>query len=196
MDKRVPATDTLIVFALESEARGLFDGLNVVYSGVGKVNAAYRLTQELIQWHQKRGAPPGAVLNLGSAGSTHFTLGTLINCTGFIQRDFDVSALGHEVYVTPFEGIPAVLDGGTRYSAWQEGICGTGDNFVADGKPTPWNVVDMEAYAFAKICRLEKVPFGCLKYITDGADGHAATTWEAGLADTAKTLREALTAIG
>jgi adenosylhomocysteine nucleosidase len=185
----------MIVFALESEAQGLFDSFNVVYCGVGKVNAAYRFTRRLAQWQHERGSLPKLVLNMGSAGSTVFNAGQVVNCTKFVQRDFDVTALGHEAYVTPYEGIPAALEHGIRYEGFAEGICGTGDNFVTDASVHPWNLVDMEAFALAKICHFEKIPFGCLKYITDGADGHAATSWEAGLADTAKSLKEALTQI-
>jgi adenosylhomocysteine nucleosidase len=38
-------------------------------------------------------------------------------------------------------------------------------------------VVDMEAYALAKVCRLEKAPFACAKYVSDGADHTAADDW-------------------
>jgi len=181
--------DILILFALESETAGLFQEKNVIYSGVGKVNAAYGLTKTLAQRRQLHGNSPKLILNLGSAGSTQFKTGSLVNCTSFVQRDFDVSALGHEMYVTPYESIPAVLDGGLRYTDYVEGICGTGDSFVSDGKKTLWNVVDMEAYAFAKVCRNEQIPFGCIKYVTDGADSDAASSWESRLAEAAKALR-------
>jgi adenosylhomocysteine nucleosidase len=39
------------------------------------------------------------------------------------------------------------------------------------------DVVDMEAYALAKACRLERAPFACAKYVTDGADHAAADHW-------------------
>jgi adenosylhomocysteine nucleosidase len=39
----------------------------------------------------------------------------------------------------------------------------------------------MEAYAYAKVCRLEGARFACAKYITDGADHAAAGDWSANL---------------
>ena len=38
-------------------------------------------------------------------------------------------------------------------------------------------VVDMEAYALAKVCWLEGARFACVKYVTDGADHAAAGHW-------------------
>jgi adenosylhomocysteine nucleosidase len=191
----IPVSDTLIVFALENEAQGLFDKFSAIFCGVGKVNAAYRLTQALMKWQREHGRMPGRVLNLGSAGSPSFKAGTLVNCTKFIQRDMDTTPLGTPAFATPFDDTPAALAYGLRFEEYEEGICGSGDNFVTDGKISPWNVMDMEGYALAKICMLEKVPFGCLKFITDGADGHAANTWEEALKDAARDLRTALDAI-
>ncbi|WP_262250199.1 phosphorylase family protein [Parapedobacter soli] len=42
---------------------------------------------------------------------------------------------------------------------------------------TGYNVVDMEAYALAVVAMKENIPFLCLKYISDGADGNAAADW-------------------
>jgi len=41
----------------------------------------------------------------------------------------------------------------------------------------------MEAYALAKVCYKEKIPFVSFKYITDGADEQAHEDWEKNLAD-------------
>jgi nucleoside phosphorylase len=43
----------------------------------------------------------------------------------------------------------------------------------------------MEAYALAKACRIEAIPFGCAKYVTDGADAHAARHWQENVAGAA-----------
>ena len=39
------------------------------------------------------------------------------------------------------------------------------------------DLVDMEAYALAKVCKLEGIEFKCFKYISDQADGQAASDW-------------------
>ena len=188
--------NVLVVFALEGEAQGLFTSFAPVYCGVGKVNAAYRLTRALAEWRREYGRLPERVLNLGSAGSAHFDAGTVVNCTRFIQRDMDTTVLGTAAYATPFEEGAACLENGARFAGFEDGICGSGDNFVTDGARALWNVVDMEAYALAKICLLEGVSFGCLKFITDGADGHAADTWEGALKEAAQVLRRSVDAIG
>jgi adenosylhomocysteine nucleosidase len=42
----------------------------------------------------------------------------------------------------------------------------------------PADLVDMEAYAIAKVCLRNRVEFRCFKYITDQADHSAHTTWQ------------------
>jgi adenosylhomocysteine nucleosidase len=58
-----------------------------------------------------------------------------------------------------------------------ESICGTGDTFEMAHAATIYNVIDMEAFALAMIAMKENIPFLCLKYISDGADGNAAEDW-------------------
>lgn len=161
----------LFTFALASEAAEVFEAHNPLICGIGKVSATYQL-QKAIQ--QKR---PSLIVNLGSAGSNYFQRGEVICCTKFIQRDMDVMALGYERYETPLSGLPPVLEYGLSMDGLQEGICGTGDNFEIAHAATEYNVVDMEAYALALVAMKEDIPFLCLKYISDGADGNAATDW-------------------
>lgn len=185
--------ETLIVFALPDEAKDCFDGYNLSFCGVGKVNATYALTRALTAWESSHGHKPKLVLNMGSAGSPRFNKGEIVNCTRFIQRDFDISPLGCEPFANPYDrAIPAILDHGLRFSSLTEGCCGTGDNFETAATQGLWDVVDMEAYALAKVCLFEKVPFACLKYISDGADGHAVTSWAESLTVTAHRLRETI----
>lgn len=168
---------TLLVFALEVEAQGLFSGYNVAYTGVGKVNAAYQMMRALSAWREKHGVLPELVLNMGTAGSSLFRRGTMVNCTQFIQRDMDVSVFGHVLFATPNEDPSPVFSAGLRCEPYPQGVCGSGDSFSTDANMRGWNVVDMEAYALAKVCAGEGVPFCCLKYISDGADGEAVEAW-------------------
>lgn len=161
----------LFVFALEMEAGEVFNNQNSLFTGIGKVNASYELTKAI---HQKR---PDLIVNLGTAGSSHFSKGDVVCCTQFVQRDMDVRGLGFELYKTPFSNIPLVLDYGLPMQNFPEGICGTGDNFEMEHNTTQYNVVDMEAYALATVAQKENIPFLCLKYISDGADDGAAEDW-------------------
>lgn len=175
----------LILMALEMESRGRFDTLPVIYTGVGKVNAAYGLMKAI------REHAPTHIINLGSAGSGHFNTGELVNCTAFIQRDMDATALDFALHQTPFDKMPPLLHYGEHLSDFPKAVCGSGDNFHTAGTHAEYNVMDMEAYALARICQQENLPFICIKYISDGADHTAANNWEKALEDGAEKLRKA-----
>jgi adenosylhomocysteine nucleosidase len=181
----------LLAMALEIEAQGAFSAheTDVIFTGLGKVNAAHRLTRRLAELRQ-RGIERPLVLNLGTAGSRRFSAGSVVACRRFVQRDMDVSGLGFAVGETPFDGdIPAELEFPEVFSGLPHGVCATGDRFEAHDRTLPWDVIDMEAYAFAKVCRLENVPFACAKFISDGADGSAAGDWQASLPRAAREFR-------
>jgi len=172
----------LIVMALEVEAQGLFRarGADVLFTGIGKVNATYQLTRRLAV-EQSLGQKP-LVVNLGTAGSRHFKRGSTVACRTFVQRDIDVTGLGFPLGHTPFENnVPAELTFPEYFPELPHARCGSGDRFEAHAEALFWDVIDMEAYAFAKVCFLEGLPFACVKYITDGADGTAGVDWHSNL---------------
>ncbi len=174
--------DPLIVMALPIESQGVFEreAIPVLYTGVGKVNAAHALTRKLADYrHAQR--PPPLVINFGTTGSRCFATGMLVACHRFIQRDMDLSALGFAPGVTPFEDIPALLEFPALFSELPNAVCGSGDAFVTGVTTSPCDVIDMEAYALAKVCLQEQVQFACAKYVTDGADHQAADDWQSNL---------------
>ncbi|MBV9326666.1 MAG: 5'-methylthioadenosine/S-adenosylhomocysteine nucleosidase [Chloroflexi bacterium] len=185
-------THPLVVMALESESQGRLEklGCEVLYTGLGKVNAAHGLTRRL---HR---APTGTfsyVLNLGSAGSGTFHTGSLVAADRFVQRDMDMTPVGFEYGETPYEDISAMLSFPRRFPHLPHGICGTGDCFSQGPPPVPCDIVDMEAYALAKVCHVECVPFACVKYITDGADHNAHADWQENLVEAARIFETLLT---
>jgi adenosylhomocysteine nucleosidase len=169
---------TLVVFALRSESAGVFEAAQVpvLYCGVGKVNAAIALTRELCRYAQ-RGLLMPRVLNFGSVGSRHHPTGTLVESHEFVQRDMDVGGLGFELGVTPFDEAPACLRFDPLFAHLPAAVCGSGDSFATGAIGMECAVVDMEAYALAKVCWQEKAPFACAKYVSDGADHTAADDW-------------------
>ncbi|TCS36269.1 adenosylhomocysteine nucleosidase [Paucimonas lemoignei] len=175
-------TDVLIVAALKDELKHHFEdgGIPVLYTGIGKVNAAYYLARELTRLRQV-GRLPRAVINFGTAGSPVFKTHELVECASFVQRDMDLTPLGFAHGVTPFEETPAILEVPRRLSALPTGICGTGDSFENGAGTMHSNVFDMEAYALAKVSLLEGVPFMSVKYITDGCDHNAHNDWNENL---------------
>lgn len=172
--------DPLLVMALEQEGGSVFEqaGIPVLYTGLGKVNAAIGLTRRLVEYrHAGRRLP--TVINFGTAGSQRHPTHALIACTAFVQRDMDVTGLGFPLGTTPFERVPARLEFPVRFPTLPQGICGSGDSFATATVAGEYDVVDMEAYAYAKVCWLERTSFACVKYVTDGADHAAGTDWQA-----------------
>ena len=179
----------LFVFALPSEAAEEFEEFNKLFVGIGKINAVYHLTKAI---QENR---PGLIVNLGSAGSNQFKRGEVVCCTQFIQRDMDVRGLGFRLYETPLSGLDPVLNYGLKFEGLEEGTCGTGDSFEMNHLSSDYNVVDMEAYSLALVAMKEQIPFLCLKYISDGADGTAAEEWQVQVHNTATAFKKILTGI-
>jgi len=191
--------DILIVCALKVETQGQLDNYfdderQILYTGVGKVNATLKLTQRLHSSHlHYMPIMPKLVINYGTAGSRKVKKKTLADCTKFIQRDMDVTGLGFMRGETPFEQDPPFIIQQQNIEfnpIGRNATCGTGDNFAEDKSQYYGEVVDMEAYALAKVCYLYDVPFISFKYITDGADEQAHEDWEANLADGIEVFKE------
>jgi adenosylhomocysteine nucleosidase len=175
--------DVLVVMALQEEELGLLQaaGAAVLFTGVGKVNAALQLMRYLTA-QRLAGTPVRQVLNVGTAGSRRFATGSLVGCHRFVQRDMDVSPLGFARGTTPFEaqwGGELVFE--PAFAQLPQGLCGTGDSFDTGAHALHCEVLEMEAYALAKVCLHEGVGFACAKYISDGADHASATDWAAAL---------------
>lgn len=157
--------NTVVLMALQAEAPDLVQHPWIFFSGVGKINAAVTAT-EIIMQHR-----PQRLVNFGTAGG--ITVGEgLWNCTRFVQRDMACQALGCVPGQTPFEH--------HVYIGTHRGLtCSTGDNFVMNPKlDISADIVDMEAYAIAKVCERHGVAFECWKYITDQANDHAHDQWQ------------------
>lgn len=162
----------MIVMAMRSEAHQDFfkHKVPILFTGVGKLNATFALTRELLQDPAKKDK---IVVNLGTAGSPDIKVGTLVECKSFIQWDMDLSSLGLPQGMTPGEKSTVRLDvENSFFPHLQQVTCGTGDRiFDALKDPMEKNfhcdVFDMEAYALAKVCAQLKVPFCSVKYITD-----------------------------
>tara|TARA_B100000131_G_scaffold312467_1_gene346589 strand:- start:134 stop:733 length:600 start_codon:yes stop_codon:yes gene_type:complete len=182
--------NVLIVCALEIETQGELEDWgphDILYTGVGKVNATYSLTKRLaVEGSINHDARKTLVINYGTAGSRKIKKKTLVDCTKFVQRDMDVTGLGFMRGETPFEEEPHIIECYNNEDfnpIGRNATCGTGDCFVEDKSQYYGEVVDMEAYALAKVCRNFDVPFISFKYITDGADDSAHEDWENNLSD-------------
>jgi adenosylhomocysteine nucleosidase len=179
----------LIVMALPQESRGLLEaaGAQLLYTGVGKVNAAAALARRLAEMRCTGAAQP-LVVNMGTAGSRSVPAHTLVACNRFAQRDMDVSGMGLAPGVTPFDATPPVIEFPSVFTQFPQVLCSTADSFATHLHDVAGDVVDMEAFALARVCLAESARFACVKYITDGADSDSATHWEAALDNAARAF--------
>ena len=163
--------DLMILMALKQESQGLFEGegIKVYYTGVGKVKVTYAALK-LIEQHK-----PKWVLNLGTAGSKRFSVGDLVECTQFVQRDA-AALFPQKIYKT------------TAITDLPEVICGTAD-FVELAEPrVACDIFDMEAYALAYVCDQQKIKFNSIKYITDSSDKNVLADWSKNIEAVGKAL--------
>ena len=160
--------EVLLIIALKEELpRNLLPECNIEYCGVGKINATYKALEIISKYE------PKLIINFGTAGSLRKNLFGLHEVSHFFQRDMDARALGFKIGVTPFEERSVIDFGRTGLS------CSSGDNFVSSPPELKTDLVDMEAYAIAKVCVLKNVQFMCFKYVSDNADESASKNWKA-----------------
>jgi adenosylhomocysteine nucleosidase len=173
-----------IIMALPQESQGLFEKQKapVHYCGVGKVNAAYS-TVEIIRKHHY-----DLILNLGTAGSHKFPIQTLVECISYVQRDMDLSLLGLKRGITPMDNIPGKIEGSRISELPNFGICGTSDTIELGPPLVECDLVDMEAFAIAKVCKKMNIQFHAIKYITDSSNKNTHKDWTQNLKLASKAL--------
>lgn len=175
----ITAHNTLLVVALEDELPSAsVPGWNVLYTGVGKVNAAIAATEAVLATQPKH------LINYGTAGALTEGLAGLYRINHLVQRDMDVRPLGFELGHTPFDTTGHIDLGGPGVSL------GTGDHFVTTPPELQTDLVDMEGYALAKVARTFGVSFHCYKYVSDHADDEAAASWSENVAKGAAAFVE------
>ena len=187
----------LVTYAVQGEFTELkFPGLigeeevhiGYIRTGVGKVKSAYYVSEVLNQ------AKPDLVINVGTAGSIDCQVGDILVCRHFIDRDMQKLAdMGLEYEIDS----SALLAEKEYCMHWAgEGICNTGDTFLTELSDVKGDVVDMEAFAQAFVCRVKNVPFIAVKYVTDIIGQNSVKHWEDKLADARKGLGEFFEQIG
>ena len=156
----------LILVAIEDELkRRELPDHQIEYIGVGKVNAVFNTLKAIEKYSPKK------IINFGTAGSLDAKINGLVEVSKFFQRDMDASPLGFDVGQTPFEE-------NIEISFGRQGVtCGTGDKFVTFAPKLKTDIVDMEAFAIAKVCKLKNIDFRCFKFISDNANKEAKDDW-------------------
>jgi adenosylhomocysteine nucleosidase len=138
------------------------DGVEVIYSGAGKVNASSAATLALLVLR------PSMVINYGTAGSVNEALSGLVEVAHVVQRDMIAMPLvprGRTPYSSNLDKLSSGFAGVTG---------GTGDYFDASGDP--WlgenhiDLIDMELFAIAHVCQRHTIPWRAFKFIAEDAD--------------------------
>ena len=157
----------IILVALEKELpRDILPSFQIEYTGIGKINACIKAFEIILQYN------PYMIINFGTAGSLKKNIAGLHEVSIFEQRDMDATRLGFKIGETPFDDISSITFG-------REGLsCGTGDSFVNQKPKIETDLVDMEAYAIAKVCLLNNTKFRCFKFVSDNANENASNDWE------------------
>lgn len=164
-------TNLLIITALESELKreSLPAGVEIVYSGIGKINATLTTIKAIHQYSPRR------ILNFGTAGKVNPELHGLLSIGKVIQRDMLTEPLAPRGK-TPFCTRPH------EYLSSGKFICGSGDSFVT--AHDSWlhsqgiDVVDMELFAIAASAHEHQIPWDAYKYITDDANEQSGNDWQ------------------
>ncbi|MCJ8011301.1 5'-methylthioadenosine/adenosylhomocysteine nucleosidase [Paenibacillus sp. KQZ6P-2] len=170
--------------------KGTYHQQNIVVckSGVGKVNAAVT-TQILIDTFGV-----SKVLFTGVAGAVHpqLNIGDIVISSECLQHDMDVTALGYERGVIPYQEVSA-FQADPALTALAEKACGelgevncrvgrvlSGDQFIASVEQVTWfyehlqgACVEMEGASVAQVCYMNGVPFVVIRSMSDKADGSA-----------------------
>jgi len=165
-------TPIVIIAALESElnSKSLGKNIPVVFSGIGKVNAAIA-TFRAIQRYE-----PKLILNFGTVGRINPAVSGLVQVSKVIQRDMIAEPLAPRGTV-PFSSKPH------EYLSGEVGcICGTGDSFVIH--QDEWlirnqvDVVDMELFAIASVAHEFGIAWKAYKFISDDANEESGHEWQ------------------
>lgn len=154
----------------------------IAVSGIGKVNAAITATAMILEFK------PDAVINTGVGGSLteDFKIFDIAVCDSAIQYDMDTTAFGdplgfisglNEVNLKCDEKIidtlmKSALDLGISP---KKAIIATGDTFIEErefkgflNKKFQASVCEMEGASIGQVCRINNVPFGIIRCISDG----------------------------
>lgn len=179
----------LVTYAVQGEFTELkFPGLlgeeevqvGYLRTGVGKVKSAFYLSEAINH------GQPDLVVNVGTAGTIRHQVGDILVCRRFIDRDMQkVAGLGVEYEI---DSADLLMQKGYCQHWQPEGVCNTGDSFLTELADVQGDVVDMEAYAQAFVCRAKQIPFISVKYVTDIIGQNSVKQWEEKLADARKAL--------
>ena len=190
-DELLPFLDALAEFKVTERARlsfyeGELNGFPAVmlYSGVGKVNAAICAQSMILRFS------PNIIINSGVAGGLSDTIATtdIVIADKVVQHDIDMTPVGKNPgYIIGLDTVEIKCDKkitdalcrsvkklGIHY---ETGTIASGDQFINGGEKVKYiktvfnaSATEMEGAAIGQVCALNNVPFCVLRSISDKAD--------------------------
>ena len=174
----------LVTYAFDEEIIPFeLQGVDITFlkTGMGKVLSAFNLTKALCNDNYD------LVMNVGTAGTLNHEVGDIFVCHRFVDRDMEkieLPAVCSDILFSEKTGIKIIDDYG------KVGVCNTGDSFVTEAAHFNGDVVDMEAFAQAQVCKEMNVDFVSVKYITDIIGQNSGQMWLDKLRDAREALKE------
>ena len=158
--------------AHRQESQGLFEahGANIQYVGIGRKSTE----RSLNALDPASLNASEAILNLGTCGSFHYPVGSLVQVDNYIDRANSSEALF----------LPPTID-----LSLPRATCGSGD-FIEQTKSSRWDVMDMEAWTIAQYCLKAQKPLVTVKFVTDNSTGDVFSGWKSQLPAASKALYE------
>lgn len=163
-----------------------------VKAGIGKVSAAM-CTQALIDLYH-----PTQIINVGVAGALlpDIKISEIVIGTDLVQHDFDLHFFGVKIGHVPglesreiaaderiCEALRAACEAAGVESRF--GRIVSGDQFITSDEKKQWlhnefdaACTEMEGAAIAQVCLFNKVPFGVMRAISDGAGDGAGMQYD------------------
>jgi len=165
----------IIASPLETNHATEMLGYPIIYSGIGKINATIAAVKASSLYKE--------IINIGSCGSLNIKSGELVEI-GRVYQDIDLTPLtsyGKTLFEHNSKEIN--LASGFEYSSMS---CFTTDYFYDESQRDKYSqsyldminrcdIIDMECYAIAKVCKQFNIKFSSYKWVSD--DGNA-TSWE------------------
>ena len=179
----------LLVTALQAEQISLPEDLftvNTLVTGVGKVPTTYSLSRVIPMLR------PQLVLNVGSAGTVRLGVGDILVCRDFVDRNLlglGIQGVSDHFYntVPDHYSLPPSIIGGKEEPELCP-VCATGDSFVTNEADACGDIVDMEAFALAYVCRQAGIDFLSVKCVTDVVGKNSVGIWEERLSEACQHL--------
>ncbi len=132
----------------------------ILYTGIGKTNAAFALTEALFVLEQNAFSVK-KIINIGLAGGFGLKLGEIVQVKHATFSDFDLS-----VFNDPVPSFDLKLATKLKLS---EVVCFSADRFVTnplDSKECTY-ICDMELTSLAQIAEIKQIPLTAFKIVSD-----------------------------